>query len=73
MAPGSLDCTHIFWKNCPKAWRGSYKGKEDKPSIVFEAIANYHQWFWHASYGYAGTLNDINILSLSPFHESLMD
>jgi hypothetical protein len=24
---GSLDCTHMFWKNCPKAWQGSYKGK----------------------------------------------
>jgi hypothetical protein len=19
---GSLDCTHTFWKNCPKAWQG---------------------------------------------------
>jgi hypothetical protein len=24
---GFLDCTHTFWKNCPKAWQGSYKGK----------------------------------------------
>jgi hypothetical protein len=22
---GSLDYTHTFWKNCPKAWQGSYK------------------------------------------------
>jgi hypothetical protein len=25
---GSLDCTQTFWKNCPKAWQGYYKGKE---------------------------------------------
>jgi hypothetical protein len=37
---GSLDCTHTFWKNCPKAWQGSYKGKESKPSIVMESIAD---------------------------------
>jgi hypothetical protein len=42
MAPGSLDCTHTFWKNSPKAWQGSYKGNGDKPSIVLEAIADYH-------------------------------
>jgi hypothetical protein len=73
LAPGSLDCTHTYWKNCPKAWQGSYQGKEGKPSIVLEAIADYHMWFWHASYGYAGTLNDKNILNLSPFHESLLN
>jgi hypothetical protein len=30
-------------------------------------------FFWHASYGYAGCLNDINILNLSPFLEHLID
>jgi Plant transposon protein len=38
---GSLDCTHTFWKNCPKAWAGSFKGKEEKPSLVLEAVADY--------------------------------
>ena len=70
---GSLDCMHTYWNKCPVAWQGSYKGKGHKPSIVLEAIADHHLWFWHASYGYAGTLNDINILNLSPFLESLLD
>ena len=62
---GSLDCMHLFWKNCPKAWQGSYKGKEGKPTVVLEAICDYHLWFWHSHFGSAGTLNDISILSMS--------
>jgi hypothetical protein len=68
---GSLDCMHTYWKNCPKAWQGSYSGKEGKATIVLEAVADYHLWFWHASYGYAGTMNDLNILHMSPLLESL--
>lgn len=70
---GSLDCMHTKWKNCPMAWQGSYKGKEKKPSIVLEAISDYHMWFWHAAYGYAGTLNDKSILDMSPWFSSVMD
>jgi hypothetical protein len=70
---GSLDCTHTSWKNCPKAWLGSYKGKESKPSIVMESIADYFLFLWHASYNYTGTLNDNTILHLSPFMDRLLD
>jgi hypothetical protein len=70
---GSLDCTHTFWKNCPKAWQGSYKGKESKPSIVMESIADYFLFLWHASYEYTGTLNDNTILHLSPFMDRFLD
>jgi Plant transposon protein len=30
-------------------------------------------WFWHAAYGFAGTLNDINVLNSSPWFGSLID
>jgi hypothetical protein len=70
---GSLDCSHTVWHKCPKAWQGSFKGKEKKPTIVMEAICDYHLWFWNVSYGYAGTLNDLNILNLSPFLDALLD
>lgn len=69
---GSIDCMHTRWKNCPKAWAGQYSGKEGDPTIVLEAISDHHMWFWHASYGYAGTLNDLNILNLSPFLDALV-
>lgn len=70
---GSLDCMHVSWNKCPVAWRGSYKGKEKKPTVVLEAISDYHLYFWHASFGYCGTLNDKTILNLSPFLSSLLD
>jgi len=70
---GSLDCMHTYWKNCPKGWQGSYKGKEYIASIVLETIADYNLWIWHAAYGYAGTLNDRTIFAMSPWLESLID
>ncbi|KAG7371563.1 plant transposon protein [Nitzschia inconspicua] len=71
---GSLDCMHTTWKNCPVAWQGSFRGKsQQKSTIVLEAIADHHLFFWHLSYGWAGTLNDINILNQSPFLRSLTD
>ncbi|KAL7474858.1 hypothetical protein ACHAW6_000799 [Cyclotella cf. meneghiniana] len=68
----SLDCTHTYWKKCAKGWTGSYSRKEHKPSIVLEAIVDHHT-FWHASYGYAGSMNDMNIFNVSPFKDNLMN
>jgi hypothetical protein len=70
---GSLDCMHVAWNKCPVAWKGSYKGAKGKPTVVLEAIADYHCWFWHAAFGYCGTLNDKTILDLSPFLKALVD
>ncbi|KAG7340963.1 plant transposon protein [Nitzschia inconspicua] len=63
---GSLDCSHTIWKNCPKAWAGSYTGKPGSPSIILEAVVDYHMFFWHASYGYTGNIGDLNVLAQSP-------
>jgi hypothetical protein len=70
---GSLDCMHTYWKNCPVAWQQSFHGKESSPTIVLEACADYNLWFWHQSYGYAGALNDLNILNLSPLLARMTD
>ena len=42
---GSLDCMHTFWKNCPTAWQGSFCKAKGKPSIVLEAVCDYHIFF----------------------------
>ena len=71
---GSLDCMHTYWDKCPVAWAGAFRdGSKKKPSIVLEAVSDYHMWFWHASYGYAGTLNDVNIMNLSPLYEMFIN
>ena len=42
---GSLDCAHTYWKNCPKALHGSFKGKENNPLIVLKPICHYCTFF----------------------------
>ena len=70
---GCLDCMHVSWKNCPVAWQGQTTGKEKKPTIVLEAFTDYNLFFWHASFGWAGTLNDINIWDRSLLLKSFLD
>jgi len=71
----SLDCMHTRWKNYPKVWQGAYQtGRYSPgPTAALEALCEYHLWFWHASFGYAGSLNDLNILNLTLFLDSLLD
>ena len=71
---GSLDCMHLPWKNCPKAYQGQFmNGKKGFPTIVLEAMADYNLWFWHVAFGFPGSLNDINIWDNSPLHKSFVD
>jgi hypothetical protein len=70
---GLLDCIQTGWKNCAKAWQASSKTRKESggPTVVLEALSDFILWFWHALFGYAGSLNDLNILNLSPFLENL--
>jgi Plant transposon protein len=70
---GSLDCTHVVWKNCPVAWQGQQSGKEKIPTIVMEAMCDYNLWFWHHSFGFPGSMNDINIWDRSSLLKSFLD
>jgi hypothetical protein len=67
---GSLDCTHIYWKNCPVAWKGQYQGRNATPFIL-ESVYDFHGYMWYLSYGHCGCLNDINVLNRSPLLESM--
>ncbi|SAM00221.1 hypothetical protein [Absidia glauca] len=70
---GSLDCMHWEWKNCPTAWHGQFRGKEQVPTIILEAVASYDLWIWHAFFGLPGTLIDINVLDRSDLLDDLAD
>jgi hypothetical protein len=64
---GSLDCMHWVWKNCPSAFAGQYKGKEKKPTVVLEAVADQRLWIWHVFFGTAGALRaPASVRNLSP-------
>ena len=62
---GSIDCMHWTWKNCPSAWAGMFTGKECKPTVVLEAVADSSCRFWHFFFGLPGSLNDLNVLDRS--------
>jgi Plant transposon protein len=70
---GALDCMHVWWKNCPVAWKGQYEGKDSCPSIVLEAVADYTTRIWHNRFGFPGTMNDINVWDQSSLLRSFLD
>ena len=71
---GSLDCMLTKWKNCPMEWQGNFKGREKSMcTIVMEAVSDYYLWFWHVCYGNPGSMNDCNVLDMSPLLETLLD
>ncbi|KAG3080421.1 hypothetical protein PI124_g14462 [Phytophthora idaei] len=63
---GSLDCMHWQWELCPAAFKGQFQGKEGKPTVVLEVVADKRLWIWHFFFGSAGSNNDIIIIECSP-------
>jgi hypothetical protein len=55
------------------AHHGQYQGKEGRPTLVVEALADYNLFAWHAVFGYSGTLNDLSIWDSSYLLQSLCD
>jgi hypothetical protein len=57
--------------------RGRHHIKLEKesggPTAVLKAVADYCLWFCLPCFGYAGSLNYLSILNLSPLLESLVD
>ncbi|XP_048432205.1 uncharacterized protein LOC125473439 [Pyrus x bretschneideri] len=70
---GSLDCMHWEWKNCPNAWASQFKGRQNKPIIVLEAVASYDIWIWHALFDAPGSKTDSNVLWSSHLSDDVVD
>ena len=70
---GSWDVTKAHWKNCPTALKGQFQGQEKCATIALESVVDYNLWFWHASFGYPGTMNDINIWERSSLLELMLN
>jgi len=64
---GSLDVMQWEWKNCPKAHRGAFQGKDGVATVALEAAVDCRLWFWHAWFGMPGANNNLNILDCSIF------
>nr|XP_043626036.1 uncharacterized protein LOC122597511 [Erigeron canadensis] len=63
---GSLDCTHIEWRMCPRHLKGQYTRDDHKvPTIMIECVASYDLWIWNSFFGPAGSNNDVNVLQQS--------
>jgi hypothetical protein len=45
---GSLDVMQWKWKNCTKAHRGVFQGKDGVATVALEAAVDCILWFWLA-------------------------
>ena len=45
----------------PHCTKGQFQGREKYATIALESVVDYNLWFWHASFGFPGTMHDINI------------
>eukprot|EP00804_Cyclotella_cryptica_P015099 CCRYP_000680-RA/>CCRYP_000680-RA protein AED:0.00 eAED:0.00 QI:23/-1/1/1/-1/1/1/26/445 len=70
---GSLDVTKVHWKKCPTALKGQFQGREKCATIALEAVVYHNLWFWHGSFEFPGTLNDINMWERSSLLESMLN
>nr|XP_043639111.1 uncharacterized protein LOC122610183 [Erigeron canadensis] len=71
---GSLDCTHIEWRMCPRHLKGQYtRGDHKVPTIMIECVAFYDLWIWHSFFGSGGSNNDVNVLQQSPLFQNERD
>ena len=70
---GSLDCTHIYWGQCPTGHKGNYIDRHKRISVILEAVADAQLRFVHFFFGYPGGSNDLNVLQGSPLMEKFVD
>ena len=71
---GCIDCTHTpTGRIVRRHGKGVVLVGRSTQQFVLESICDYNLWFWHGAYGFAGSMNDINILDSSPLLSSWVD
>jgi hypothetical protein len=53
--------------------KGQFQGQEKCATIALESVVDCNLWFLHASFGYPGTMNIINIWERLSLFESMLD
>lgn len=71
---GSVDCMHLHWKNCPRAFKGQYRNPKNGKlaTIVCEAVCDHNLYCWSWFVGRCGTNNDITVMDNSPFFQGIL-
>ena len=70
---GSMDCTHVWWAQCPKHLTFDCTGKEGFPTLVFQLIVDHFHRINHCSRHFLGATNDKTVASNDPFTLKVMD
>ena len=58
---GSIDCVHVVWDRCRAGLHNVCRGKEDYPSLAFEAVASHTRRILSVSQFFWGAVNDKSI------------
>ena len=58
---GSMDVTHLMWKQCPSALRHVCTGRYHAPSVAFQMVCAHTRRIHHVSRPFYGATNDITI------------
>lgn len=71
---GSIDCMHMIWKNCPKAWKGQYRNPKNgkMATVQVEGMCDTDLYCWHIFCGRPGTNNDVTVAESSPLIISIL-
>ena len=74
-APGavsSMDCTHLYWRQCPVWMSNLCTGKEGRPTLSFNCMVDHSRYIQHVSKGFVGASNDIQVVTNDPKPASMM-
>ena len=54
------------------AWQEDFGNRDEKKSIILEAIANANLYIWYVFFGFLGSNNDLNVLDRLPLIHNML-